>query len=330
MAGFDVFKGDGFTLTSLTAAINTGPHVPTKIGDSGLFTEQGVTTTIVQIEKQGSKLILVPSSERGGNGVVINADKRELIPFNTVHLPQRATILADEVQGLRAFGSESEAQAVEDYVNQRFQKMRRNLEVTIEYHRIGAIQGKVLDADGSTELINLYTKFGITKQTKSLVLGTATTKILTKLLEAKEMLEESLGAEMYTGLTCYCSSSFFNKLVEHATVKEAYARWNNGAALRDDMRAAFVFADINFCVYRGKVGNTDFITADKAYLVPEGVQDMFMTNFAPADYMEAVNTMGLPFYANQELLPMNKGVTLEAQSNPLCINTRPDCVIELS
>lgn len=330
MATFDVFKGDGFTLSSLTAAINTGPHVPTKIGDSGLFTEEGVTTTTVQIEKQGSKLILVPSQERGGNGVVINADKRELIPFNTVHLPQRATILADEVQGLRAFGSETEAEAVEAYVNKRFQKMRRNLEVTLEYHRIGAIQGKVLDADGSTVLVDLYTKFNITKKTKSLVLGTATTKILTKLLEAKEMLEESLGAEMYTGLTCYCSSSFFNSLVEHAMVKEAYARWQNGAALRDDMRAAFIFADITFSVYRGKVGAVDFIPAGKAYLVPEGVQDMFMTNFAPADYMETVNTMGLPFYANQELLPMNKGVALEAQSNPLCINTRPDCVIELS
>lgn len=330
MASFDVFKGDGFTLSSLTAAINTGPHVPTKIGDSGLFTEEGVTTTTVQIEKQGSKLILVPSQERGGNGVVVNADKRELIPFNTIHLPERATILADEVQGLRAFGSESEAEAVEAYVNNRFQKMRRNLEVTIEYHRIGAIQGKVLDADGSTTLIDLYSKFNITKQTKSLVLGTATTKVLAKLLEAKEMLEESLGAEMYTGLTCYCSSSFFSSLTNHATVQAAYDRWNNGAALRDDMRKGFVFGDITFQVYRGKVGAVDFIPTGKAYLVPEGVQDMFMTNFAPADYMDTVNTMGLPFYANQELLPMSKGVALEAQSNPLCINTRPDCVIELS
>ena len=213
MASFDVFKGDGFTLSSLTAAINVGPHVPTLIGDSGLFSEEGVTTTTVQIEKQGSKLILVPSQERGGNGVVINADKRELIPFNTVHLPERATILADEVQGLRAFGSETEAESVENYVNTRFAKMRKNLEVTLEYHRIGAIQGKVLDADGSTELVDLYAKFGLSKKTKSLVLGTAGTDVLSKVIEAVEMLEESLGAEMYSGLTSYCSTGFFKKLV---------------------------------------------------------------------------------------------------------------------
>lgn len=330
MASFDVFKGDGFSLSSLTAAINTGPHVPTRIGDSGLFSEQGVTTTTVQIEKRGSKLILVPSQERGGNGVVVNADKRELIPFNTVHLPQRATILADEIQNLRAFGSETEAETVENYVNQRFQKLRRNLDVTLEYHRVGAVQGKVMDADGSTVLIDLYNKFGLTKQTQSLVLGTATTKVKNKLMEATRKLEDNLGAAMYTGLICYCSATFFDTFTSHATVVAAYERWMDGEALRADMRSGFTYGGITFVEYRGKVNGVNFIEDGKAWLVPQGVQDMFVTNFAPADYMETVNTIGLPFYANQEVKSMNKGVDLEAQSNPLCINTRPDCVIELS
>lgn len=330
MASFDVFKGDGFTLSSLTAAINTGPHVPTRIGDSGLFSEEGVTTTTVQIEKKGSKLVLVASQERGGNGVVINADKRELIPFNTVHLPQRATILADEIQGLRAFGSESEAETVENYVNQRFAKLRRNLEVTLEHHRIGAIQGKVMDADGSTVLVDLYAKFGLTQESQALVLGTTTTKVKTKLMEAVRSLEDNLGAAMYSGLICYCSATFFDALTGHATVKEAYERWQDGAALRDDMRNGFTYAGITFVEYRGKVNGVSFIADGDAYLVPQGIPDMFMTNFAPADYMETVNTIGLPFYANQEIKSMNKGVDLEAQSNPLCINTRPDCVIKLS
>lgn len=330
MASFDVFKGDGFSLSSLTAAINTGPHVPTRIGDSGLFSEEGVTTTTVQIEKKGSKLVLVPSQERGGNGVVVNADKRELIPFNTIHLPQRATILADEIQGLRAFGSETEEETVENYVNTRFAKLRRNLEVTLEHHRVGAIKGQVMDADGSSVLVDLYTKFGISKETKSLVLGTAGTKVKTKLMEAVRKLEDNLGASMYTGLICYCSATFFDALTGHATVKEAYERWQDGAALRDDMRNGFTYAGITFVEYRGKVNGVDFIEDGKAYLVPEGIPDMFMTNFAPADYMDTVNTIGLPFYANQEIKSMNKGVDLEAQSNPLCVNTRPDCVIELS
>ena len=45
--------------------------------------------------------------------------------------------------------------------------------------------------------------------------------------------------------------------------------------------------------------------------------------------METVNTIGLPLYAKQELMRMNKGVELEAQSNPLNLCTKPRAVIKL-
>lgn len=329
MSHLDVFKGDGFTLTSLTAAINEQPHLPTRIGDSGLFHEEGVTTQTVQIEKQGNKLILVQSADRGAPGVKIKGEKRKKIPFNVIHLPQEATIMADEVAGLVAFGSEDQTETVTNYVNQRLGKMRRNNDATIEYHRVGAIQGKVLDADG-TELVDLYASFGLTKQTKSLVLGTGATKVKTKLLEAKRAIEEKLGGTMVMGWKCYCSPEFFDDFTGHATVEKAYERWNDGEALRADNRAGFDFAGINFEEYRGKVGNTSFIPAGKAYLIPIGIPEMFATYFAPANYVETVNTMGLPYYAKQKLLDFDKGIEIEAQSNPLSINTRPDCVIELS
>ena len=43
-----------------------------------------------------------------------------------------------------------------------------------------------------------------------------------------------------------------------------------------------------------------------------------------------VNTIGLPLYAKQELMRMNKGVALEAQSNPLNLCTKPRAVIKLT
>ena len=82
--------------------------------------------------------------------------------------------------------------------------------------------------------------------------------------------------------------------------------------------------------YRGNVGGVPYVPEDRAFAVPEGVPDLFITNFAPADYMETVNTNGLPYYASQELLPHNKGVDLEAQSNPLSLCTRPGAVIKLT
>ena len=64
--------------------------------------------------------------------------------------------------------------------------------------------------------------------------------------------------------------------------------------------------------------------------MPEGVADLFITRFAPADYMETANTLGLPKYAKQEALRMNRGLEIEAQSNPLNLCTRPGAIIKIT
>jgi hypothetical protein len=328
MSAFDVFNGDGFTLTSLTAAINETEHLPSRIGDSGLFQESGVTTTTINIEKKGDKLVLVESSERGSPGILIKGNKRQLIPFNAIHLQQDAVIIADEIQNMRAFGSETVAEMMANYTNLRFAKMRRNLDATLEHHRIGAIRGKVLDADGSTVLVDLFQAFNLTKQTHDLALGTATTKVREKLVQAKRKITKKLGGVMVTGWKCYMSENFSDNFINHDNVTKLYERYNEGSVNRDDVREDFRLAGISFEEYQGQVNGVDFIPAGKAYLVPMGVDDMFITRFAPADHADTVNTMGLPLYADIDV--KKKLVELEAQSNPVVLNTRPDCVLELS
>lgn len=330
MPTLDIFNDDAFSLVSLTKAINDAPHQPSRIGQLGLFSEDGITTSTLSIEQQGTTLSLVPAGQRGESGTVVVGDKRKLIPISTIHLPQRASILADEVQGLRAFGSDSELETVQNVVNKRLTKMRRNLDTTIEYQRMGAIKGQVLDSDGSTVLLDLFTTFGVSQTTHVLALGTTTTKVRNKVVEAKRKVEAALGALTYSGLRVLCSAGFFDALVGHDSVAAAYERWMSGEFLREDQRGGFYFAGVFWEEYRGKVGAIDFIADGTAYMVPEGVPDLFVTNYAPADYMETANTIGLPYYAKQEPLRMNKGVEIESQSNPISICTRPAAVAKLS
>ena len=330
MASLDIFKDDAFSLQSLTKAINEQPYVPGRIGALGLFSEEGVNTTSVSVEKLGESLSLVPAGERGAPAPNVKGDKRTMVNFNTIHLPQRAKILADEIQGVRAFGSESELETIESVVAKRLGKMRRQLDATIEYQRIGAIKGQILDADGSTVLENLFTKFGLSQQTKAMVFATSTTKIRTKVLEAKRLMEDALGNAMYTGARAFCSPAFFDALTTHDLVEKFFINWQSNEVMRQDVRAGFMFAGVLWEEYRGAVGGVDFIGSGDAYLVPEGVPDLFVTNYGPADYTEAANTIGLPYYAKQEPLPMGKGIDLEAQSNPISICTRPRAIIKLT
>ena len=72
------------------------------------------------------------------------------------------------------------------------------------------------------------------------------------------------------------------------------------------------------------------ITDDCAYAVPEGVPGLFLTRFAPANYRETVNTIGIPYYAKGEPMKFDTGFELQAQSNPLNICTRPASIIKLT
>lgn len=330
MADIGIFEDDAFSVASLTTAINEQEYLPGRISSLGLFDEEGVTTLTVQVEKDGDTLALVPAGERGTSGLVVGGSKRQLIPFNTVHLPQRFTILADEIQNIRTFGSQSEMQAVQDVVNKRLAKVRRQLDITHEFQRMGAIKGQVLDADGKTVLLDIYDRFGVKRQSMSLELDNPEILVQVKCMEALDLQEDALGSVTTSGARAFCGRTFWEKLISHRSVVETYKGTLQAAALRGDGRESFDFGGITWERYRGKVAGVPFVSADQAQLVPEGVPELFKSAFAPADYMETVNTLGIPYYSKLETMPFGKGVAGEAQSNPLHLCTRPRAIIRLT
>jgi hypothetical protein len=323
MADIAIFEDDAFSVSSLTAAINDQEYLPGRISSLGLFREEGISTITVQIEKDGDTLALVPAGERGTSGLVVGATKRQMIPFNTVHLPERFTIKADEIQGIRAFGSRTELQSVQDVVNKRLAKARRQLDATHEFQRMGALNGQVLDADGKTVLLDLYKTFGVQRKKLPMGLKDPNTDLRVQAGEALDMQEDALGSITRSGSRAFCGKNFWNELVSHNSVQKTYLNSMQAAALRGDARESFEFGGIVWERYRGKIAGVSFIHDDKALLIPEGVPDLYISSFAPADYMETVNTQGIPYYSKIEPLPFNKGVAGEAQSNPLHMCTRP-------
>ena len=69
MATLDIFQDDAFSVTSLSSTITDIPDVPTKLGDKGLFQEEGISTTSFMIERQGSSIKLLPTAPRGGSAI---------------------------------------------------------------------------------------------------------------------------------------------------------------------------------------------------------------------------------------------------------------------
>jgi hypothetical protein len=328
------FESSAFDMTSLTASINLLPNMYGKLESLKLFPQKSVRTRNISVEEQNGVLSLLPTQIPGGAATVGSRGKRKLRSFTIPHIPHDDVVLPEEVQGIRAFGSETELQAMANVITDHLQSMRNKHAITLEHLRMGALKGVILDADGS-ELVNLYSEFGIAPKVVSFALGTAGTDVKKKCLEVLRHIEDNLRGEFMTGVHCLVSPEFFDSLTSHGKVKEAYERWQEGAALRDDMRSGFTYGGITFEEYRGQATDPDgnvrrFIAANEVHCFPVGTAESFITYFAPADFNETVNTLGLPLYAKQCPRKFDRGTDLHTQSNPLPMCLRPGILVKLT
>jgi len=326
----DVFKSDAFNVLSLTTAINKLPFKPGRLKELGIFKVQGVTTTQIAVEEQNGKLMLIPQAARNSSPNVMGGKKRNIRPFIIPHLPLVAHVMADDVQNVRSFGSESEVQTVAELVNDKLADMKASMEYTHEYMRIGAMKGILLDGDGSTTIYNFFTEFGITQATAQI--DWAVTQTVKKTFNSiRRTIEDNLGATPYDRIHLMLGKTLFDNITTGAEVRAAYDRWQEGAALRDSqVRTVFEYAGLFIEEYRGKVGATPFIADTEGYAFPVGAPDIFAEFYAPANFVETVNTKGKPLYAKQAENQFGTGIDLFVQSNPLIMCTRPGALVKLT
>jgi hypothetical protein len=325
----DVFKSDAFNTVSLTASVLKAPYKPGLIGSLGLFRERGIRDKTAVVEEKDGQLTLIPTSPRGGPGDTVGRKLRTARSFLVPHLERDSKVYADEVQGVRAFGSESEMESVQAVIDERLGYLRQMHEVTLEYHRAGAIQGQILDSDGSTVVYNLFTEFGVSQQTHDIALSNTNTNVRNEAVAIQRLIETELGAEPITGYIAFCGDSFFDTLIQHSSVVESL-KYQESALLRGDIRKGFEYGGITWTNPRAKVGSVGFFPDAQAFVVPTGTS-IFQTSFAPADYIEAVNTLGLPLYAkivNDD--DLNRWVKVHTQSNPLALCLRPRGVVQVT
>lgn len=322
----DPFTPDAFALDTLTAAINHLPYAPGQLGRSGLFEEQGISSLTAYVEEKDGVLIVVPVAPRGSPGKSITEGDRRLLDFPIPHLPHNGAVYADEVQGVRMFGSEDQTEVVEQRVNEKLAVARRNIDYTIEIHRVKALTGVYVDRNGDDT--SLFTKFNVSQQSQALGLhSTNRSQIRQKMFTVATKVETGLGGIPYTGIDAYCSDTFWSSLLDDKDTRDTYLNQSQAAELRGDPKDSFTAFGARWMRYRG---DSSASLGSDAYAVPTGVPGLFITRFAPADYVETVNTIGLPYYAKAEPMKMGKGYEIESQSNPLNICTRPRAVIKLT
>ena len=341
MATFNPFASDAFSLVNMTEAINLIPNQYGKINQMGLFREIGISSTVALIERRNGSLNLIPSTQWGGPPAVNTSGKRDIVAVPVPHIPVVDVVLPSDVQGVRAFGTESQLETVANLVAQKQEDMSGKLDITLEYLRMGALKGIVVDGDGTTVLVNLFTTFGVTQQVINFQLSSSTLDVKMSVQGVSRYFEDNLNGEIMSEVLVLCSGGFWDSLTSHPNVIAAYQYWvnqnNNTNLMRDDLRmAGFVYQGVRFVEYRGKAslpgsgGTVNFVPPNEAIAIPFGTRDMFRTYFAPANFNETVNTIGLKKYSKKSEREMGQGWSLWSESNPLAITTRPDLLVKIT
>jgi hypothetical protein len=328
------FDAGGYSLAEMTQAINILPNVYTRLGQMGLFRFEGVTQRSVIIEHAEGLLNLLPTVPLGGPATVANRDTRSMRSFTVPWIPHDDVITPQDIQGVRGFGLTDAADPLAVVMERKLTRMRVKHAQTREYMEVNALRGIVKDGAGVT-LYNYFTEFGIAQLSVDFVLGTAGTNVQAKVRDVLRKTETELKGEIMTGAVAVVSPEFFDKLIGHAKVEDAYKFYaSTSEPLRNDVRRRFPFAGLVFEEYNATVtlstGNTEtLVPAGEGIAFPLGTLDTFVTYGAPANLIETVNTVGLPIYARQLARQDGSAIEVKTEASILPINKRPRLAVRI-
>lgn len=341
MASMNIFESDAFSMLSLTNAFNRIPFQPTMLGSMpGLITPRPIRHKSFYVEERNGVLTVLQTSERGAPIHERTTEKRNVRNFSTARIAIGDTINAEEIQDIRAFGSESEMMQVQSEVVRRYSGpngILRDIEITEEHMRLGMIQGIVLDADGST-LTNWFDEWGIAQPAAvNFALTTAGTKVRGKCMTVRRAMRQAAKGSWVDGRTqvhALCGDTFFDNLIDHPLVRDTYQNWAAAADLRQNLEyESFPYGGIMFHNYRGTDDFVDDsqsgtagvgIDANEAKFFPVNAPGVFEHVLSPAEFMPFVNTPGQRVYGMNIMDRDRQAWTrVEAYTYPMFVCTRP-------
>ncbi len=329
----DISGSDQFTTETLTGLVLKEDYAPGQIMRLGIFQPEPIATDKVAVEELGGKFELVPAIPRGAQPTPYVPEKAVGRTFKVPHIPYETVIPAEFLQNLRNPGTMDLA-TVQAEIVRRMGQMGRNIDGTIERLELGGLRGVILNADGSV-ILDLFAEFDVSQDSTYYFDLTAASPasgaVKRKAGEVVRATQDDLGNAPVEAVMALCGRTFWDDFTSNKEVRESFKDYSRtadlagvGSFLRDGLvrKPPFLWGDILWSEYRG--GTATDIPTDECIFFPIGVPDLYTIYWAPANFLEYVNTLGLPRYAKQwETDNSGRSLTAHVQSNPLPLCRKP-------
>lgn len=328
-----------YEIVDWTPELNSVPNVYGLTNELGLFRSESVSQNVVQFEAMNGTLALITDQYRGSKNLVSADDTRKAHQYALAHYPMDDALLARELVGKRKYGAMDETETTADAILRKMERIRKSHAANAEAAKMHTIVTGTQYAPNGTVSANFYTDFGVTRT--SLAFSAASTgrgvirDMATAAVDAIQL--NILSGETPTSHVAICNPVFFDKMVNQAGVVDA---WNQAQMLADINQNGFqrvggyqqiVLGGVRFIRYLGfRPDGQPFVPVDKAYVVPVGTVDTFLSYFGPAERFGIVNTLGEELYLFSKGNEDETAIKLSSESNFVHLIRRPQCIVELT
>lgn len=333
-----VFDDDAFTVASQIEGIDKRPYIPSGLDDIMGFKPKPVSTDVVFIGQTNRTNGLIQSTLRGAPIEMRGRPGKGLRPVSIPRLAEGSQMMAHEFANLVPWPGDDQVDVVLAALREIQEDLIGDLEMTEEFMRLGALNGTILDKDGST-IIDYFTAFDIvapsavdlTLDNANMTIGELREKIGT-LIVMPLTRGIGTGAAANVQIRAVCGDTFWFKLTGHPAVEKTYLNYAAAAELRGEkLWETYELGGVTWYHYRGTDdGTTIAINTNQAKVFPYGVRGMFQHIMGPAnEFFEYLNKPGRRYYPYliRDQSGRNQWVQPEIYAYPLFLNSRPDLVL---
>ncbi|WP_018692285.1 major capsid protein [Algicola sagamiensis] len=325
----DVLNSDAFAVTTMTEAINEVETVPDRLERLNLFRPNPIRTESIMIDAHSEKLSLINTSIRGEAPEVRQRTYGNTRNLSSVRLAVAAKVMASELAFIRALGTTAAIESVQKEFARRFNQLMDDMRTTHEHMRLGALQGKLINAKGQL-VYDYYKEFGIDPNPEIFFDLTNLMDGNLKELIAQEVLRPMQRAAKgcrFNEIRALCGDGFWDSLIKNPEVRETYKVQLDGQTLREPgIGFELRFGGVIWENYVGTDDNkTVAVQPNEVCFFPAGAQsDVFEMVLSPGESFGDIGEEGQKFYAMQLMdEKRHHFVDLELYSYPLFYARRP-------
>lgn len=316
------------------ANIANGRKAHTPLIKSLFKLTKGVDTDHVELTYDSALGKILPAAERATSntktsGNTIGKKTRSGKILKGVHVTGFIDIDADEILGIPELTDNQSLEQFNEYMKDEVEALEESFEATREYHALGALKGKVLDADG-TELYDLWDLFKLTKPAPTQLKQSELEEELAldeKLHDLKSRAKKKFKGKVVKGFVMFCGSSAYKGLAFSADVQGSHKN-NQLKHVIDGFSDGFNYQNVDFVEYDGGIGETDFIGENEMLFVPI-VDGLFKITPTVGVGTKHINKRGQKTVFTSVIQDHDVGVEVKGQSNYVAYVEVPDAIEEL-